>query len=399
MKIQKNQPAKRLSDATIGYDIENHDVSSTREVTVQCNGKRFRILMELAKGCYGNCGGCSLSTVDRGTPPPFDLAKIKEHLFAFIPHIKSKKNLRTTVVNYGVGDYFLHDAKDLEALAALTRGFFDELPTARNVISLSTSLLTKPHKMEEKVRAITRHLHPTQVVFDAVLDPERMESHFDQYRENLSGLTKHFPFVDVVVNLHSGVNEMQAAQIHQFATHASVLNLDMQYALNNTNGYRVQMEQGEFEVFWRRLWVDFKGEGALQKITLSVNEPLVDQDMPLKDLIVAQLQSGAEERVLVDGNGLVHAVGFGFGDVLLDERQDLPPIGEIKNGVFEPRHQWWMPHTMALLKQSMSAPCRVCEHVKTCHGTGYAWYQRMSEGHNKACQNPAKVFFDMRGAV
>jgi hypothetical protein len=388
-----SSPIHTGKDDVLGYDIESTDVIQTREVTVQSNGKRFRILMELAKGCYGNCSGCSLSTTERNVPPPIDLAKVKAQLKAFISVINEKKHLRTTVVNYGVGDYFLFDENTLEGLASVTRQFFAQLNTQRNVISLSTSLLSKPEKMAEKVARIKKHLHPTQVLFDAVIDPERIKEHFDAYTRNLTGLTDAFAFVDVVVNVHKGLTEENAYWVHQFARHAKVLNLDIQYAVHKDNRYRVQINPDEFEPFWKALWSAFEAEQASEKITLSMTDPIVDDELSLPDLIHKNVVLGLDERVLVDQNDQVWAVGFGFGDVLLDERFNVAPVGHIQSGRLVWDTKGIHKLERALLNQANSAVCASCEHVKKCYGTGYGWYQLQTDTPG-ICGNPARLVFE-----
>lgn len=385
-------PLHTGKDSVLGYDIESTDVIQTREVTVKCNGKRFRILMELAKGCYGNCSGCSLSTTERNAPPPIDLAKVKAQLQAFVPVINEKTHLRTTVVNYGVGDYFMFDEDTLEGLASLTRQFFDQLHTQRNVISLSTSLLSKPKKMAEKVARIKKHLHPTQVVFDAVIDPERIKDHFGAYSRNLTGLTDTFAFVDVVVNVHKGLTEENAHWVHQFARHAKVLNLDIQYAVHKDNRYRVQVSPDEFAPFWQALWTKFKEENASEKIALSMTDPVVDDELSLPELIQKNIAIGLDERVLVDNQNQVWAVGFGFGDVLLDERFSVQPVGHIVDGALVWNTKGIRGLERALLNQANTPVCASCEHVKQCYGTGYGWYQLQTDT-PAVCGNPSRVFF------
>jgi hypothetical protein len=380
-------------DSAIGYDMVETDVQKTRAVTVQCNGKRFRILMELSKGCYGNCSGCSLSTTERKSPQGLDFEKIKKHLWAWLPHIQSNPELRTTVVNYGVGDYFLFDAVDLECLSWITREFFDALPTQRNVISMSTSLLTKAHKMEDKVKAIQKHLHPTQVVFDAVIDPERLTEHGESYRENLAGLTSKFPFVDVVVNAHQGLTEHMAKQVHAFASDAKVLNLDIQYAVHKDNLYRVRVDAEAFTPFWSALWTAFHQNESQEKITLSVAKPVVDEGMSLVDLISRQVEDSIQERVLVQDDGRVFMDGFGFGDVLLDERYEAPHIGIIEEGVFKANRTGVNKLKAMLYRVAQGRECQSCQHQKKCYGTGFGWYQKHAPNVHE-CHNPAKVWFE-----
>jgi hypothetical protein len=381
-------------DDVLGYDIENTDISDTREVTVKCNGKRFRILMELAKGCYGNCSGCSQSIISRNLAP-IAFEKLELALAAFIPVINSKE-IRTTVVNYGVGDYFIYQPEDLQRLSFITRAFFDQLHTQRNVISLSTSLLSKPDKIEEKARAILSHLHPTQIVFEAVIDPERLEENYDTYVSNLEGLTRIFPFFDVVVNIHTGLTKNQAAVVHRFAQHQKTLNLDIQYAINKDNLQRVAINPDDFE-FGARLFELFEQSQELEKITLSVNEAKADANGLVLPMLDKLISDSLNERVLVNiDTGLCYPVGFAFGDILLDERFDHPSIGYVHDGVYHPdprAHQKMLKHA---LKNSQKTVCQSCPHQTQCHGSGYGYYQNFSD---TVCNNPGRLLFKKADAI
>jgi hypothetical protein len=376
-----------MKDDALGYNIEDTNIRNTREVTIKCNGKRFRILMELAKGCYGNCSGCSLSTIEKGAPAPLPFDKIETALGAFVPVIRAK-NIRTTIVNYGVGDYFLYDANDLEQLSKITRLFFEQLQTQRNVISLSTSLLSRPEKMEEKAKAITKYLHRSQIVFDAVVDPERLNEHFDTYTKNLEGLTAVFPFFDVVVNVHKGMTPAQAESVLAFSRHAKVLNLDVQYALGKDNTYRVELTPEEFTPFYRVLERGFANRQEEEKLSLSLNEGLADTELGLTDLLSQLIDQSLQERVLVDvDSGHCFPVGFGFGDILLDERYYHPAIGTIVNGVYHPEQKAKIKMMRYLLERAENPVCQNCSKRVACYGTGYGYYQAFN---TTTCVNPGR---------
>ena len=190
----------------INYNIDDHDINTAREVTIKCNGKRFRILLELVTSCFGNCTGCSLSYTDRRKlEPEMSIEQIQKTLTYFIPIINNKKELRTTVVNLGTGDYFLMPEEFLEQLFKTIRVFFDQLNTPRNVMTISTSLFLSEEKMLTKIKAITKHLHTSQFAIDGVVDPFLLAIHYDRYVTNYKALTKHFPFFDLVINISNEV--------------------------------------------------------------------------------------------------------------------------------------------------------------------------------------------------
>lgn len=384
----------------LGYSILEHDLSKTRDVTEKCDGHRFRIIIELAKGCYGNCLGCAMSNIEKKKPQPLDGTKLKEYLGAFIPVINNKPEVLTTIVNYGIGDYFLYNEDSFEILAEATKWFFDQIKTERNVISLSTSLLSKPENMKEKAERIRKYLEPTQVVFEAVIDPERLEEHFDDYTNNLTLLTSYFSFLDVAINIRKGLTPKDAFLLHKFASQEQVLNLDLQYAVNNTNAYRVQTDPEDFQGFWETLWELFTKDGDERRLSLSLSSPKVDEEMSLPELIKKTTDASFDERVLVDENGEVWFVAYGLGDIFIDSKFSIPgiidvkPIGKIEGGVYieNPKTRRSLEH--AMLKAAAGEECMDCKYVKSCYGTGYGWYH-IHSGNLDKCGNPAKVCFDM----
>lgn len=384
----------------LGYSIEETNLDKTRAVTENCDGHRFRVIVELAKGCYGNCLGCAMSNIEKKKPEPLNVTKLKEYLGAFIPVVNNKPDVLTTIVNYGIGDYFLYDEDSFDALAEATRWFFDQIKTERNVISISTSLLSKPENMKEKAARVRKHLAPTQVIFDAVIDPERLEEHFDNYTKNLELLTSYFSFVDVAINIHKGLTPKDAFWLHKFTSQRQVLNLDIQYAVNNTNSYRVQTNPDDFRGFWETLWELFEKDNDEKRLSLSLSSPQIDDEMSIPELIKKATDAAFDERVLVDLEGNVWFVAYGLGDIFVDKKFTVPgiidvqPIGKIENGIYIQNPQTRRTLERAMLKASSGEECRDCEYVKYCYGTGYGWYHIHSEDLN-TCGNPAKVCFDM----
>ena len=123
---------KLIKAKEIDYNVDDCSISRARDVTIKCNGKRFRVFLEVVTSCFGNCTGCSLSYSDRRTlAPEMTIEKIQEILTYFIPIINSKENLRTSVLNLGTGDYFLMETDFLEKLFKTVRIYFDNLDNRR----------------------------------------------------------------------------------------------------------------------------------------------------------------------------------------------------------------------------------------------------------------------------
>ncbi|WP_396190357.1 hypothetical protein [Flavobacterium sp.] len=385
---------------TLGYSIHEYDLQATRDMTVKVNNNRFRILMDLAHGCYGNCQGCSMSVIDKVKPNPLDIAKLREHLSAFVPIINARDDLYSTNVNYGIGDYFLYDEDSLEGLAEATADYFNQLHVERNVISLSTSLLNKGHKLQGKVERLLRHLAPTQIIFDSVIDPARLEEHFEDYLANIQLLTQQSRFfLDVAINIHKDLTPAHARQFYEFVKQANIMNLDLQYAVNNTNTYKVYTDSDAFKPFLETLWNLLVKDHNEELLTQSITIPQIDSSMSIMELISKTTQDGFDGRILLDSEGKAWYVAFGLGDMLIDSRYTvkghaIPSLGEIQNGVFIPNPKAKRLLERVLLKSASSEACMECTYQKTCYGSGYGWYHLHSP-HPRMCGNPARAVFEI----
>ena len=366
----------------IDYDLHSVSIEETRKVTQQCNGKRFRILMEIAKGCYGNCEGCSLSAIDRKeSNPSMSIEMIKKVFNYFTPIINAKQHIRTSVVNFGVGDYLILKDEFLDELFKETNIFFNTLNIPRNVLTVSTSLLLNAEKMNKKLEIMTRHLHANQFAFEVIIDPFRLAKNRENYTENLKNLNKTFPFFDIVINISDGLTAVHAQELVSFVKENQVLNVDFQYAINNTNDYRVKIDQDKFNDFMDVFHNELGGE----MVDLSITQPTNSLD----GIIVEEMEKHADdilnERYFVDDKGAIFPMGFAFGDIILDGRYGFKPIGHIDK-----------PFNMVTAKAEIvtylkslflkNKVCQTCEFNTKCYGTGYGFYNNFTTN-KKECQN------------
>lgn len=418
----------------IGYSKNVTDINKTREVTVKCNGKRFRLFLEIAQGCYGNCLGCSLSMIDRKESiPSFTIEQIKKTFDYFIPIINNKDNLRTTVINFGVGDYFLLKNNYLEELAKETNSFFSQLTTIRNVISLTSTLLTIPEKMEEKLQILCKYLHPTQIIIDSVIDPSRLKTDYDKYSTNLNYIKTIFPFFDLAINIHSDLTKEDAQLLAKFVNEHHILNLDIQYAINNTNYYRVKIDQLKFEEFFFTLKEQINDKNALD---LSISQPEIDDNLTIQEAIENHAHNMLKERVYVDNKGDIYPLEFAYGDLILDNRFSFPPIGNINdnyinnNNVNYHQQEHKVVHLSPSLKSNMTlnntdnklefdqikidkmfkngemiiqrelykiylknTVCHHCNYKLKCYSSGYSFYNKYSKD-KTICDNIGKNLYE-----
>ena len=380
--MELNNNIQLDASSEIDYNLHNTDIESTRAVTVACNGKRFRILMEIAKGCYGNCEGCSLSAIDRKeSQPSMDIAMVKKVFDYFIPIINSKKHIRTSVVNFGVGDYLILKDEFLDELFRETNQFFNSLNIPRNVLTVSTSLLLNSEKMNKKLEIMTRHLHANQFAFEVIIDPFRLSKNLDNYTNNLRDLNKKFPFFDVVINISDGLTAEHAKEMVKFVKNNSVLNVDFQYAINNNNNYRVKIDKEKFDGFMNVFHDELGGE----MVDLSISQPT----NPLDGIVMEEIEKHADdilnERYFIDEKGSIFPMGFALGDIILDGRYDFKPIGHIDTPF---NHITAKAEIVNYLKSLFlkNKVCHTCEFNTKCYGTGYGFYNNSSTN-KKECQN------------
>lgn len=392
----------------VEYDIKNIDLETTRFLTTQCNGHRFRVLLEIAKGCFGNCDGCSLSTLDRrSAKPAISLDMVEKTLDYFLPMINNDPSLGTTVVNYGTGDYFMLEEDYLEGLFFITKKFFEKTKTVRNVITISTSLFLPEDKMKSRVDIFKKYISPTQIAIEGVIDPNMLEKHYDRYLANFHALNKDMPFFDCVFNVADGVEERHADLIIKFMKDAHILNLDLQYAINNTNIYRVKISQDNFSRFFKYLKQKMKNNGMDNLLTMSISipsAPINNDEQESNDGVAdvadvfsdmkKQAQGIIKERVTVDGDGDIYPLGFAYGDIILDHRYGFLPIGNINKPFnIEAAENIVFNHLKKLFLKNK--PCVSCRFNRKCYSTGYAFYNNFSEN-SLHCDNPGRVLYEMQ---
>jgi hypothetical protein len=372
------------------YDVNDFDLEQARNNTLKFDGHRFRILFEIAKGCFGNCEGCSLSAIDRKeNTPAMALENVKNTLNFFKPRINANKELVTSVVNYGTGDYFMMEESFLEDLFKITANFFNDLHTIRNVVTVSTSLFLSEEKMLPKIKAMTKYLKPGQFAIDGVVDPQRLSTHYDRYLNNYKSITKHLPFFDCVFNFSQGLNKEHADYVIKFIQEANLLNFDFQYAINNTNDYRVKMEQEEFLSFFNYIYQRVPKE----LITMSIAQPLETiDDNPIYTDIEKHANEIVIERITVNDKGDIYPLGFGFGDIILDERFNFPSIGNIYTEFDETKAKKIIFNELKNIFMKNKI-CHSCRFSKQCYSTGYAFYNKFNKDNTK-CDNIGIFFFD-----
>lgn len=378
----------------INFDIENKDIYDTREVTIKCNGKRFRILLEVVRSCFGNCSGCSLSYSDRRkTEPEMSIETIQETLKYFIPIINKKNNLRTTVVNFGTGDYFAMEESFLEKLSKTIRIFFDNVNTVRNVITISTSLFLSEEKMLSKIKALKTHLHETQFAIDGVVDPLLLDVHMDRYIRNYKDLKKHFPFFDLVVNLSNSIEAKHLEKFMYFLKQIDVLNFDVQYAINNTNYYKIKTTSEKFKNMMNYIYNNIEEE-EINILELSMAIPTQEEDtFTVFDAMQKNAKDIVRERVVVSKNGNIYPIAFGYGDIILDERYDFSPIGNIHDQFdTEVAEKMIFDYLKKLFIKNKA--CHTCDYNKYCYQTGYAFYNNFNT--TNQCENVGRFILEKK---
>ncbi len=382
-------------DYELGYDISDTDISNAREVTKKCNGKRFRIFLEIVTTCFGNCSGCSLSYAHRkDISPSMSIEQIQKTLTYFIPIINKKNQIRTTIVNLGTGDYFLMDKDFLLSLFKTIRVFFDQLNTPRNVLSMSTSLFLSEEKILDKIAVMKKYLHETQFAIDGVVDPAMLDKHYDRYVNNYKALVKHFPFFDLVVNISDAVTPKDITKLTSFLKEMGILNFDIQYAINNTNTYRVKTSQSKFKELLTTIY-DLLGDEVDNVLNLSIAIPTTkktDEVDSIFEVIRGHAKEIVKERVMVKSNGNIHPIGFGFGDILLDERYNFPAIGTIESDFDEHQAE---DIIFNFLKDIFikNKKCHTCEYNLQCYSTGYSFYNKFDTSKTE-CENVGLTIFE-----
>jgi radical SAM protein with 4Fe4S-binding SPASM domain len=375
----------------LNYNINDLSIENAREVTVKCNGKRFRIFLELVTSCYGNCSGCSLSFIDKTKiSPSMDISQIQKTLNYFVNIINNKTDLRTTVINLGTGDYFMMSDDYLLSLFKSIRIFFDKLNTIRNVLTFSTSLSLPQEKIKSKLEIMTKYLHKSQFAVEAVIDPARLEKDYSRYLTNLNDITKYLPFFDVVLNISNSLKPEHGKILASFLKESNCLNFDIQYAINNTNYYRVKIEPKIFNAFIDNLYVNL-GSEIKDIYELSITIPTQKEQYNIYHSLMEHAKYIVKERLAVKANGNIYPLGFAYGDIILDERFDFPSIGNINHDFDENLAvQKIFDYLNLLLNKNKK--CLSCEFLSQCYGTGYSFYNKFDK--TNSCENIGRIVFE-----
>jgi radical SAM protein with 4Fe4S-binding SPASM domain len=374
----------------IDFDIDDPSIARDRNITIKVNGHRFRLFFEITTACFGNCNGCSLSSLarkDSGTA--MSIENIKNALDYFVPIINSKKHLRTTILNFGTGDYFLIDEGFLTKLFTVINDFFSKIHTVRNGITIPTSLFLSQDKMKPKLELISSFFKKTQVAVEGVIDADKLEHHYDRYMSNYSMISSYLPLFDVALNISSTLTERQGELFTRFLNEANILNFDLQYAINNTNDYRVKIGREHFEQFFENVYKNIPN----YLIDLSVSLPTAshDDDTSIFDEINKNALEIIRERLIIDPNGNIFPLAFGFGDILLTQKYDFPPIGHISKPFNEEEAQKTIADYLKKIFVKNKV-CHTCEFNKQCYGTGYAFYNKFNKTTSE-CENVGTFFF------
>lgn len=380
----------------IFYDSNSTSIEDSIKTIGQLDGKRFRIFMDIVSSCFGNCSGCALSfTARKDTTPDMTIANVREYLGFFIPLINKKveeNGLFTSVVNFGTGDYFTMEQEFLEYLFKETSDFFKQIKTKRNVMTISTSLFMKPEKMKPKIESIQKYLKGNQFAVDAVIDPTILNKNFDNYLANYKMIKKDFPFFDLVVNISNHVSENDIKNLMKFFKELNLLSFDVQYALNKTNTYRVKVDKEKFKELMYVIENEATDKETLLGYNLAIPSAKEDDNKTIFEQIKGHAKEIVSERFAVKGNGDIYPIAFGYGDIILDEKYDMPRIGNIKDGIFNEEKAMEIIESYLINVFRKNKVCHTCEYSSMCYSTGYSFYNKFS--HPKECENVGLYIFE-----
>lgn len=380
----------------IFYDGKSNRVEDSIKTIGQLDGRRFRIFMDIVSSCFGNCSGCALSFAERkDNTPEMSIEQVRQYLNFFVPMINKKvdeNKLFTSVVNFGTGDYFTMEQEYLEELFKETSDFFKKLKTPRNVMTISTSLFMKPEKMKPKINAIQKHLLGNQFAIDAVIDPTVLDKHFDNYLNNYKMIKKDFPFFDLVVNISNHVTEKDIENLMKFFKELNLLSFDIQYALNKTNTYRVKVDKLKFKDLMHIVETQATDKETLLGYNLAIPSAKEEDSKTIFEHIKGQAKEIINERFAVKGNGDIYPIAFGYGDIILDEKYDMMPIGNTKDAYFDEEKASKIIENYLLGIFKKNKVCHTCEYSSMCYSTGYSFYNKFS--HPKECENVGLYIFE-----
>ncbi|WP_396190356.1 hypothetical protein [Flavobacterium sp.] len=379
----------------ISYSVEDPNLERVRDITDQCDGKRFRLLINFTDIDFGENHDFAQA---KHTQLPITLDDLKGRLAPFIPVINNNPSLFTTIINYGIGDYFQCNEDSLATLSEATGWFFQQLNTPRNLISVPVMLHLDGQTMLSKAKACLKGLAPTQVEFIVLVNPKTLPQDYDHFIRQIALLHEQALFVDVGIFLQPGLTQTDALWLKKLAEKSMVLNPLLLYPIHRNNGSFLQTQPEDFKEFFQTLWNGLKEQGDLRLLTQSISMPMTDQNLSTLELIKKATDAAISERVLIDTQNQVWFVAFGLGDTPIQhtfhESFSPQPIGEIKDGAFIPHPKAQRALERALLNAASSEACMECPHQKTCYGSGYGWYHLHSPNPGD-CGNPARAVFEI----
>ncbi len=381
----------------IFYDKDSNRIEDSTKTIRQLDGKRFRIFMDIVLTCFGSCTGCPLSFADRkNTSPEMSAKEVRRYLDFFIPMINQKvkeKGLFTSVVNLGTGDYFAMDQVFLDNLFKEIAEFFSHLDTPRNVMTITTSLFMKPVKMRPKIEAIQKHLRGNQFAIEGVVDPVVLDKHYNSYLENYKAIVKEFPFFDLVVNLSNQLEEKDIHNLMRFFKELNLLSFDIQYALNKTNVARVKADKHKLMSLLQIIENKSEDKERMLGYNLAIPSARHDDNKTIFDHIRGQAKEIMSERYAVKGDGSIYPLAFGYGDILLDEKYDMPRVGHVNDSFFDEEKAVKLIEKFLIDIFKKNKVCHTCEYSAMCYSTGYSFYNKFEENPRK-CDNVGWYIFE-----
>ena len=311
----------------------------------------------------------------------------------------------TTVINYGGSEHFIYDAQYLDELFKETAWFFNNVNTKRNVLAFSSSGLMNADKMEEKAKAINKHLHKDQFVVDFVIDMARFEKLKDRYQANFKFFREQFGFIDLAINLESNSLLRDWDAFSQFIDQNGILNIDLIYSINKNNKNRVQLETNNIFNIYEKIVQNTKGGKGLfdlhNLLRIKEHEESLE-DVEIFDLCKSAAHNILKDAIFIDSNFNVYPALFViFADVPLNERAEIPPIGNLFDTDFKSKfNQYETKLTHILFKTfSTNKHCQSCPLNKECYQTGTPILNKFINNFKdrkvstfEDCENPVKSF-------
>lgn len=370
-----------------------------REGVLNYDGHRHRLFLEIVTACYGNCTGCALSSLSKEhSEPRMSIEMVREALAYFRKVIQSKENIKVSDVNLITGDYFLMPVEYIDKLFAELKVHFDIMHDyygylKQPKVTFTTSALKNVYKCKGHFDAMLKYFEPHDFAVEAVIDPLVLDTNYKRYVVNLNEIQNVMPYVDILLNLHSGVKQRHFDKLKRFMDDFKLVNLEIQYAINGDNDYRVKTGQKHVGDLINDIINHCRGRrGGLHVVTQSLSFPAMHDDN-IFELTKLAAKLLVEERAFVNHDGAIYPVAFGYGDILLDSRYGFPK----KFSIYQPYDEEGLikevQKYLLNLYKGKSA-CHTCEFVKDCYTTGYAFYNRFDTDKH-VCENVGRNILEL----